>query len=277
MKRYLDNTNWLILIVSLSLFGAVVILPVLITIVSSFDSRRFVGSFPPEDLSLRWYREFFFSSYYMRGLYYSVLIATLTAILSSAIGFLAAVAISYSPRRVSGTASSLFLAPLIVPGVVLGFGLLFFFSKIGISWSFWKILIAHVIITLPYTIRTSLAGIHGVRQSMIESALSLGATDFRVIRQILLPIAGSSVATGALFAFSFSMDDVAVTIFLTGTDVYTLPIAMISNMKSDFNLSIAAASTFIVLMTLVMLFILEMLVGIDRVVGRGIYRQDVSR
>jgi putative spermidine/putrescine transport system permease protein len=112
---------------------------------------------------------------------------------------------------------------------------------------------------------------------MVESALSLGATDFRVIQKILFPIAGSSIATGALFAFVFSMDDVAVTIFLTGTDIYTLPIAMVSNMKSDFNLSIAAASTFIVFMTLVMLFVLEIFVGIDRMVGRGIYRQGAAR
>lgn len=277
MKRAMDNFCGILLVSCLLLFGAVVIFPVLVTIVSSFDARRFVGTFPPENFSLRWYKEFFLSSYYMRGLYYSLVIATSTALLSSAIGFLAAVGLSYSSRKVAGAAASLFVAPLIVPGVVLGFGMLFFFSRLGISWAFWRILAAHVIITLPYTIRTALAGIHGVRRSMVESALSLGATDLRVIQKILLPIAGSSVATGALFAFVFSMDDVAVTIFLTGTDIYTLPIAMVSNMKSDFNLSIAAASTFIVFMTLVMLFVLEMVVGIDRMVGRGIYRQGAAR
>lgn len=271
MNRWLDNILGIGLAAILAVTGMVLLLPTLMTIIASFDARRFIGSFPPESLSLRWYYEFFQSSYYMTALYYSLLIAVLTALLSSTIGFLAAVGLHYAPRRLANPLSAIFLAPLIVPGVVLGFGTLFLFAKMGFTWTFGKILAAHVLITMPYTIRTALTGIDGIKQSMIEAAFSLGATDIQVIRRILLPIAASSIATGFLFAFAFSMDDVAVTIFLTGTDVYTLPIAMLSNMKSDFNLSIAAASTFMVLIVLVMLFVLEAAVGIDRIVGRGIY------
>lgn len=271
MRRMTDNVFATVLAVTLFVSGIVLILPVVLTIISSFDARGFVGSFPPEKLSLRWYRAFFESSYYMNALFYSLVIGLGTAVISSGLGFFTAVGIYYAPERVSKPLSVFFLAPLIIPGVVIGFALLFFFIRIHFPWSFAKILLAHVLITLPYTIRSALAGIDGIKQSIIESGSSLGATELGVILKVILPIAASSVATGAMFAFAFSLDDVAVTIFLTGVDVYTLPIAMVSNMKSDFNLSIAAASTFLIAITLGLVALLEYFVGVDKIVGRGIY------
>ena len=167
---------------------------------------------------------------------------------------------------------SFFLSPLVLPPVVTGFALLLFLSKIGVIDGFARLLCGHIIITVPYTIRATLASISGIDKSYTEAALILGANERHAFWDITFPLARTGIVNGAIFAFAVSMDDVAVSIMLTDAKTYTLPIALISSMRADFNLSIAAASVMLMAMTIVLIVLLEKLVGLNRAIGQGTFR-----
>ncbi len=167
---------------------------------------------------------------------------------------------------------AIFLSPLIVPPVVIGFALLLFLSHLGLINGFARLLCGHIIITVPYTIRATLAGIAGIDRSLTEAALILGATDRRAFWDVTFPLARTGIISGAIFAFAVSMDDVSVSIMLTDATTYTLPIALISSMRANFDLSIAAASVMLMLLTLVLILILEKSVGLNRAIGQGVFR-----
>lgn len=103
------------------------------TLSMSFDARDYLGPFPPPELSLRGYEKFFSDPYLLKGLKTSLQLAALTAIISTALGVAAAVALDRLPRRSAEAAIALFLSPLIVPGVVIGFALLLFYARTGMS------------------------------------------------------------------------------------------------------------------------------------------------
>lgn len=90
--------------------------------------------------------------------------------------------------------------------------------------------------------------------------------------EITFPLARTGIIAGTIFAFAFSMDDVAVSLFLTDPKNYTLPVALISSMRANFDLTIAAAALFLVAFTVVLILVLDRLVGLDRMIGQGIYR-----
>jgi putative spermidine/putrescine transport system permease protein len=168
--------------------------------------------------------------------------------------------------------TSLFLSPLVVPPVVTGLALLLFLAHMGLINGFGRLLCGHIIITIPYTIRTTLAGLAGIDRSLTEAALTLGATERHAFWEITFPLARTGIVSGAIFALAVSLDDVSVSIMLTDANTYTLPIALVSSMRANFDLSIAAASVMLMLLTVVLILILERAVGLNRAIGQGVFR-----
>jgi putative spermidine/putrescine transport system permease protein len=260
-------------LVEIIVVAAVLILlfPLVIAISMSFDARDYLGPFPPPALSLQWYAKFLSDSYLLTGLKMSLMLATMAAVIASFLGLTAATAIDQLPRRWRDAVTSLFLAPLIVPGVVVGFSLLLLYSRIGINNGFLRLLGGHVIITLPYALRAILAALGNVRPTLLEAALSLGANEWRAFWSITFPLAKAGVAAGAIFAFAFSLDDVAASMFLSGPQNYTLPVALVSMMYSNFDLTIAAVAVGYVGFTALLIVVLDRLVGLERIVGGSLF------
>ena len=251
---------------------ALLLLPLAMTLSMSFDARDYLGPFPPSEFSLRWYEKFFSDPYLVKGLKTSLQLATLTALIATALGVSAAVALDRLPGRLAELAISLFLSPLIVPGVVIGFALLLFYSRASLDDTFLRLLGGHVLITFPYAIRTVLAALGGIRPSLREVAQSLGASPTRAFWTVTFPLARTGIAAGAIFAFVFSLDDVAVSIFLSGPDRYTLPVALVSMLHANFDLTIAAVAVLIMGASIALMFVLDWIAGLDRVIGAGYYK-----
>jgi putative spermidine/putrescine transport system permease protein len=248
------------------------IIPIVVTAIMAFDARTYLGPLPPPALSLHWFRQFFSDAYFLRGLATSLYLAIASVTASLCVGVATAVAIDRNNFRGKAALTSLFLSPLIVPPVVTGFALLLFLSHLGMSNGFARLLCGHIIITVPYTIRATLAGLSGIDRSLTEAALSLGATERRAFWDITFPLARTGIVSGGIFAFAVSMDDVAVSIMLTDAKTYTLPIALISSMRANFDLSIAAASIMLMAVTGMLILFLEKFVGLNRAVGTGVFR-----
>jgi putative spermidine/putrescine transport system permease protein len=266
-----DAARWSGLLLAV-LALAFLIVPLVVAVAMSFDSRDYLGRFPPSALSLRWYVRLFTEDYFLIGFKFSLMLAALAALISTAVGVGAAITIDRREPRTRDFLTSLFISPLIVPGVLVGFALLLFYSDIRLGNGFLRLLGAHVLITFPYVLRTALASLAGIRHSMIEAALSLGANERRAFWSITLPLAKTGIAAGAVFAFAFSLDDVAASVFLSDAHYYTLPVALLNMMYANFDLTIAAAAVLLVGVTILLMLCLDRLIGLDRIVGAGMYR-----
>jgi putative spermidine/putrescine transport system permease protein len=245
--------------------------PILITLLMSFDSREYMGPFPPPSLSLRWYQNFFSSRLFMGSARNSLVIGTTAASLSTVIGLLAAFSLSRSSFRGRGALEALIVSPVIVPGVIIGFSILLFFSSIGYYGGWSRLILAHTLIALPFAVRILYASLQGIPYNLTEAALNLGANERQSFFDITLPLVRSGVISSFLFSLALSFDEVAVSIFLVDPQTTTLPISLLSNMRNQFDLTIAAASGILIAFTLVVLVIADRLVGLDRMVGQSVH------
>jgi putative spermidine/putrescine transport system permease protein len=272
MKRCVDD------ILHLGFWGLFVaalvflLLPVLVSVGMAFDGRSYLGAFPPTSLSLRWFESFFASDYYLTGLRTSIIIALMASLISMGIGALAAFGLERSQFRGRDLLIALFLAPLVVPGVILGFGLLLFFSSFGFPQGLPRLIAGHVLITFPFCVRSTLAGLVGIRKSLSEAAMSLGANERQAFWDITFPLARTGIMAGGIFAFAISMDDVVVSLFLADPDTYTLPIALIGMMRANFDLTIAAASLVLLGLSGIVTWLMARSIGLGKVLGEGVYR-----
>ncbi|MER8492616.1 ABC transporter permease [Mesorhizobium australicum] len=271
MKRLTDKLAGVLLGVLLLATAMLLILPIIVAISMSFNGATYMTPFPPKSLSTQWYSSFFSDSYYIGGLKVSLLLAACATTVSTVAG--TAVAFVLDRYQFAGKAllSSVFMSPLVIGGVVVGFSLLMFFSKLHVESGFLRLLGCHIVMTLPFCVRSSLSGLAGINRTFEEAALVLGASEGKAFRDVTLPLAKTGIIAGAIFAFATSMDEVAASVFLTTPKIYTLPIALVSMMRSNFDLTIAAAAVLLLALTVSLIVILDRLVGIDRVVGRGAY------
>jgi putative spermidine/putrescine transport system permease protein len=257
-----------LLLCVIALFVVFMILPLVVAVTMAFDGRNYMGAFPPTDFSLQWFHKFFGDEFYMKGVRTSFLIAFFTMIISTGVGLAAAVALADRDFPGKDLLAALFLSPLVIPAVVIGFALLLFFSQIGVFDGFIRLLAGHVLITIPYAIRVSLAGLVAIPKSTREAALVLGANEWKAFWTITLPLAKTNVFAAAIFAFIFSMDDVAVSLFLSSVDAYTLPVAMVGMMRSAFDLSVAAGAVFLMVVMTTIMLAADILFGIGKVLTR---------
>ena len=265
--------------IATALFGAAaalaigfLLVPSLVSIVLSFDARDYLGAFPPPGFSLRWYAALLSNESYLDGLIVSLQVGVAATLVSVVAGGMAAVALDRYAWPGRGTIEAALLSPKFVPTVVIGFSLLGLLSWLGIRDGWWRLFAGHVVITLPFTVRATLAALVGIRPTLVEAATSLGAREMRALADIVLPLARTGVASGALFAFVLSFDEVAVSLFLSDPFTTTLPVALVAEMRAHLNLTIAAVSTIFAALTVGLILALDRLVGLDRVLGYGVYR-----
>jgi len=246
--------------------------PLILTFVMAFDARNYLGPLPPPALSLHWFTKLFRQDEVASSLETSLILAGATTLLSTSAG--AAAALALVNRRFPGAdwVQSAFLSPLVVPPVVIGFGLLIFLSQFGLLQGLPRLLAGHLVISLPYAIRASLASLNGFDASLPEAAMVLGATERQAFWSVTLPLIRTGIVTGAIFAFAISMDDVSVSLFLSGPDATPLPVTLISNMRASFDLTIAAAAVLLMAATVLLIVLLDRMVGFDRVIGQGLFR-----
>jgi putative spermidine/putrescine transport system permease protein len=270
--RLIDRTaSWL----TYSLIGlglAFLALPLAITCLMAFDARTFLGPLPPPALSFHWFQRLGTQPDILSSLRTSLLLAAMTTVLSVSIGTAAAVGIARGDFRGKAVITATFLSPLIVPPVVIGFGLLLWLSRAGVTDGMTRLLIGHLIITLPYSIRTGLASLLGSDKRLIDAALILGATERQAFWTVTVPLIRTGIVTGAIFAFAISMDDVSVSLFLSAPSATTLPVTLVSNMRAAFDLTIAAAAVVLMVMTALLIVVLDRVVGFDKVIGQGLFR-----
>jgi spermidine/putrescine transport system permease protein len=145
--------------------------------------------------------------------------------------------------------TTLLIAPILVPEVVLAVALLLFLNWLGIGKSFALLLAGHVIFTLPFVILVVQARLVSIKRDVEEAALSLGASPVQTFFAVTLPLMLPAVAAGALFAFTISFDDITGTLFWKPGGVETVPTQIFSMLRNSISPEINALGTVMIVMT----------------------------
>lgn len=237
--------------------------PLLSVFASSLTAGTFL-SFPPKGISLRWYIEAINSPAYLSAAWTSFWVASLVTLASVTIGGAAAIAI----QRMRGPAhvawSALLLSPLVLPTILLGIGLLIVFSRYFSGPSLVGLWVGHTILTIPYVIRTTLAVLADADPRIEEAARMMGAGPWMTLWTVTLPQARVGLIAGGFFAFNISFDEAVIALFLRSPGVETLPIRIYGELEFSSSPAIAAVSSLMILLTILLILVLERIIGIKR-------------
>jgi putative spermidine/putrescine transport system permease protein len=238
------------------LIAAFLLAPIIVVVVVSFaDSGSF--QFPPAGLSVRWFEAFFKSQLFLHAFFVSLIVAISVAIVATILGGLAAVGLNRFPVWGAEFVETIFLAPIVVPHILLGAALLLFYLHSSVRGTVVGLVIGHLVIALPYTMQTVTAGLAGLGNVLEEAATSLGATPLQAFTRVTFPLIRSSLVSAAVFAFVISFSDVNLAIFLTGPTTVTLPMVIFSDVLQLGEPTVTAASTVQIVLIAALLFMLQ--------------------
>jgi putative spermidine/putrescine transport system permease protein len=249
------------------LVAAFVLLPLVVVIYVSFTPAEYLRLPAPGEVSLRWYREMLHRPDFGDALVKSLWLGAATTGISLVVGSLAAyglVRYRFPGRMVLGT---LFMAPLMVPGVVLGLFLLIFFASVRLDGTFTALVAGHVLITMPYVVRTMYAGFAVLDPQLELAARNLGARGPAVAARVIVPLMRPAVLAAAGFAFLMSFDNLTLSLFLVSPGFTTLPVRMYYYVTDVTDPMMAAVSTCLIAGSCALVLLLERLVGVTRFFG----------
>jgi putative spermidine/putrescine transport system permease protein len=230
------------------------IIPVLIVVPMSFSEARFL-QFPPKEWSLRWYEAFFHSAEWMSAARVSLITAFATMVVSLPIGMAAAYAINASSLRIVRTLQIILLLPMMVPIILIAAGVFFVYARVGLISTMTGLIMAHIMLALPYVIIALLAGLRNFDMSQEMVARSLGMNRFRAFMAVTLPQIKPSLVSATLFAFITSLDETVVALFISGGDNQTLTKRMFTALRDEIDPTIAAISSLLIFASLLLVVI----------------------
>jgi putative spermidine/putrescine transport system permease protein len=222
-------------------------------------------SVPTTQWSLRWFRAVFEHGDLMSSFRNSLLVGAVAATGAVLFAIPASLAIARYDFPGRNALNGLLMSPLIVPHLVLGVAMLRLFALAGVRGSTAWLAVAHVVIVTPYALRLMLSALAGTDASIEQAARSLGASPLTVFRRVTLPLMLPGVTGGWLLGFINSFDEVTMSIFITSPQTVTLPVRMYMLATESIDPMMAAVSALIVGLTAVVMFGLERLYGLDRV------------
>lgn len=237
--------------------------PTLVVLLTSFTASESLR-FPPEGLSLRWYRALLDADQMQRAAWNSLLVAVWTTAICVVLGTMASVAIARSRSRWVRACDVLFMSPLLLPALAFGFAALIYINQAGFRPSLTFLVLGHVIVCVPFMLRTTVAALSQLDPALLDASRSLGAGEWTTFRRITLPLIGKGIAAGGFLAFMASFDNVPVSLFLADERTEVLPIHLWQQIESNLDVRTAAASGVIVVLTLALMLIAERTAGLTR-------------
>ncbi|TVX88399.1 ABC transporter permease [Paenibacillus agilis] len=236
--------------------------PLVIIIGTSFGEGS-VLKFPPEGFSLKWYKNIFEVDMFMETFKVTVGVALLGNLIALLLGVPAAYALSRGQFRGKEFLNSIFISPILIPGVVMGFAMLKFLVVQFNLPIYTSLLIGHIVLMMPFIIRVIGSSLSNFDYSVEEAAMSLGASRLKTFFTVVLPNIRSGLIAGVLLAFLESFNNVDISVFMTGPGVSTLPIQMLTYVENYFDPTIAAISVLLMVLTGLFMVMIERLMGLS--------------
>lgn len=232
-----------------TLLCVVLMLPMLIVLVVSVNDSTFL-SFPPKQVSLRWFEAFFTDNSWQSALYTSVGVGLLACLIATTVGFLAAYSFVRGRYKGKKLLLSFVLLPLIVPHVITAIALYFLSAPLGLVGNKIWLSVGHSIIALPIVVLILISALQNVDESLELAAQGMGASRIMIFARIVLPLALPGIISAALFSFLTSFDELIIALFLSGLASETLQVRIWNSLIMDAEPIIAAVSSFLILCTI---------------------------
>lgn len=232
-------------------------LPILILIIYSFNANSVVGVWT--GFTTEWYRVLFNDRAMIDAFKVSIWVATWSTLLSTVLGTLAAISLERYRYRGKLPFDAVMYLPIIIPDIVMALSALLFFVIVAIPLSRYTILFAHVAFNVAFVAVIVRARLADMDRNLEEAAADLGANEWTTFRRVTLPLLMPAIVSGALLAFTLSLDDFVITFFVSGPGSTTLPVRVYSMIKFGVTPEVNAistlmlvGSTFLVVLSLVL-------------------------
>lgn len=244
-------------------------LPILVAVGVAFGGEK-IARFPPTSLSARWFVVALSNPMFLTAFRNSAVLAVAATTATILLSLPACLALVRRRFPFQNAVEAFLLSPLSLPGVLFGISMLFFLGAGGFGLAPWGLLAAHVVIAVPYVLRTALAVYRGLDRVLEETATVLGAGPWQTFWHVTLPLLRPGLVAGGLFAFLTSFDNVPVSIFLTTAQTNTLPVTIMSYLVSqDFDPIVGAISAIQVVLVLGVLLLLDRVYGLGQITAFG--------
>jgi spermidine/putrescine transport system permease protein len=230
--------------------------PIVILVIFSFNSSRYAIW---ENFSLEWYKKAIQDELILRSIKNSLIVAVSATIISTVIGTLAALGMQRFQFKLKNAADGLFYLPVIVPEIVMAASLVTFFGFTRFTLSMTTVIIAHIAFCVSYVVIVVRARLEGFDLTLEEASMDLGANEFQTFFKVTLPVIFPGILSGALLAFTLSVDDYVITSFVAGVGSTTLPLQIYSMVKTKVTPEINAISTLLLVPTIILIIISDRL------------------
>ena len=248
-------TNW-----QTGVVLAFLIAPVLAIIPLSFNAGSYF-SYPMSGYSLRWYEKALLDPDWQRAFLNSLGIGAMATLVATILGTLAALGLSRPSFPWRSAIMPLLISPMIIPVVVVAVGFYLVFAPLGLTNSYAGVVLAHAALGTPFVVITVTASLLSFDRNLLRAAAGLGAASWTAFRRVTLPLVSPGVATGAIFAFATSFDEVVVILFIGGPAQRTVPRQMWSGIREAIDPSILAIATLLTVFAIALFVTINWLWG----------------
>ncbi len=243
----------------LGLIVVILYLPIALVILYSFNESKISSVWA--GFSLKWYETLFRDKAMFEALWNSIVLALAAGCGAAVVGTLGAYGFTKVRLRSKNAVEYISMLPIMIPEIILGMVFMAFFSLLGLPFGMTTLILAHTTFCIPYVYMLVKARLVGMDPSLAEAARDLGAGEARVFFDITLPLLAPAILSGMLLSFAMSLDDVIISIFVTGVNVNTLPIKVYTQIKTGDTPEINALCTLMLGATL-------LLVALSNVLGK---------
>lgn len=256
----LARLAWRVLIAALYIF---LLAPILIVFVISFDTRTYLA-FPPEGYSFGSYVAVLHNQPFISAFWRSLAIGAIVGIGAISAGTLLSIVLVRYRFRGKLALGLLVMAPFLVPSIVLAVGIMLVLSPVGLLDTYPGIVLAHLGITIPYTVRTISMSLSAIDPRVEEAAMVHGASPWMVFRRITLPLIKPGLIAGGVIAFLISFDEATISLFIVSSRTSTLPTEVYHYLEMRTDPQIAALSVLLILISVAVVVMVERLIGIRK-------------
>lgn len=230
------------------------LLPLLAIIPLSFNSSGFL-SYPLEGFSLEWYARVLADERWTLAIRNSLTVAALTVAIATPLGTMAALGLAQVSFRGKSLLVAGLMSPMIVPTIITATGTYFLFSRLGLANSLTGLVLAHVVLAVPFVLITVTASVAQLDAIYLRAAASLGANGWFAFSRVTLPLILPGIVSGAIFAFTTSFDEVVVAVLLTGPEQRTLPRELLSGTRENLDPTVMAVATLMIVFSTLLLLV----------------------
>ena len=242
----------------LTLLVVFLVAPILVVVLMSFTNQLYLA-FPPTKLVWRWYIALWNEPDWLTAAANSIVIGVATAAVSMLLGTLSALAITRGGRGWMQPVASLIVAPMMLPHIIIAIGLYPTMLDLGLNSTYSAVVIGHAVVATPLVFTTVTAALRGYDPALEMAAMTLGANGWRSFRYVTLPMIGSGLAIGGIFAFAASFDELMLALFLASPRTETLPRLLWEHLNQTITPVIAAVATIILIFSLALLGVVALL------------------